>query len=743
MTGEKKRSADASSSTMGVPLFYSWLRRRYSSAVEKLPEDPSPSPTDAPPPSLCDRLYLDMNGVIHPCVHGANKPAPGSEEKMFEEVCIEVDRLVSASRPSELVFLAIDGVAPRAKMNQQRSRRFRAAQDAGATAADEEAAILAQRKDVLLRTKWERAGLEPGPAPSERFDYNVITPGTEFLADCAAYLRRHVERRLASSEPAAAAWQGLRVVLSDSSVPGEGEHKIMDFIRIERQREGYDAATRHAIVGLDADLMLLALAAHEPHFIIVREIVLSNAQQKRADAELLSDGADDVGGQLSNARELEHDALITDDIDARAVKADMAASDADVAFYLRHRPLELVRIGRLRQLLVRDLRGGQLSGEDGGDAFDIEVDREQAIDDFVLMVTMVGNDFLPHLPSLHIHEGSLDELLRMYVELLPALADAGRRLTSRGEMNAEAVEMFLAEISMDEEPIIEKRMRKHSRKREFESRLKTHKRSLHSGESVLQLTGRGIQTTTPAAGGRIDWRQKYYASKLEFDPHQPAGMTGLASLCSDYIAGLEFIMLYYYQGCPSWNWYFPHHYAPLASDLVDAPSERPPFERGVPWSALRQLMATMPVASNSCLPLPCRRLMSDPASPLAEYYPIEFEVDINGKLHDWEAVVRLPFIDADVLSAQVTGVTDELTAEEQQRDVAGDAVLLTDGEAAAFTVERLLPAPNNPVLLAGASREETLDGMSKCEFGDGSVLSHPLLRANQGGSSGAKRVRTY
>jgi len=154
-------------------------------------------------------------------------------------------------------------------------------------------------------------------------------------------------------------------------------------------------------------------------------------------------------------------------------------------------------------------------------------------------------------------------------------------------------------------------------------------------------------------------------------------------------------------------------------------------------------MATMPVASNSCLPLPCRRLMSDPASPLAEYYPIEFEVDINGKLHDWEAVVRLPFIDADVLSAQVTGVTDELTAEEQQRDVAGDAVLLTDGEAAAFTVERLLPAPNNPVLLAGASREETLDGMSKCEFGDGSVLSHPLLRANQGGSSGAKRVRTY
>jgi len=75
-------------------------------------------------------------------------------------------------------------------------------------------------------------------------------------------------------------WKGIRVIFSDASVPGEGEHKILDFIRSQRSQLEYNPNLRHCIYGADADLIMLGLSTHELHFHIIREAVMSPYENK-------------------------------------------------------------------------------------------------------------------------------------------------------------------------------------------------------------------------------------------------------------------------------------------------------------------------------------------------------------------------------------------------------------------------------------------------------------------------------
>lgn len=194
-------------------------------------------------------------GLIHPCTHPEDREPPESEEQMMVDIFKYIDRIFSIVRPRRLIYLAVDGPAPRAKMNQQRARRFRAAQAAAASAAE-----IASRRAELEQLRKSL----PRRPPTANFDSNCITPGTAFMERVAAHLEWYVRHRL-ETEPA---WAGLTVLLSDASVPGEGEHKIMDFLRTQRSAPGHDPNLRHVIYGADADLIMLGLASHEPYFTV-------------------------------------------------------------------------------------------------------------------------------------------------------------------------------------------------------------------------------------------------------------------------------------------------------------------------------------------------------------------------------------------------------------------------------------------------------------------------------------------
>ena len=77
--------------------------------------------------------------------------------------------------------------------------------------------------------------------------------------------------------------------------------------------------------------------------------------------------------------------------------------------------------------------------------FDYNV--ENIIDDWILLGFLVGNDFLPHLPNLHINKGALSDLFTTYKNILPSL---GGYMNINGLLNLHRFELFLQALSEKE-----------------------------------------------------------------------------------------------------------------------------------------------------------------------------------------------------------------------------------------------------------------------------------------------------
>ena|SRR5271166_2692968 len=110
---------------MGVPGFFAWLLRKYQNSnivSEKINDE-------------IDTLYLDANCLYHPQCHKVldhynnTLSVDQLEDKMISRILQYVDFIINLVNPRKHTFIAVDGVAPLAKMNQQRKRRFRALKD--------------------------------------------------------------------------------------------------------------------------------------------------------------------------------------------------------------------------------------------------------------------------------------------------------------------------------------------------------------------------------------------------------------------------------------------------------------------------------------------------------------------------------------------------------------------------------------------------------------------------------------
>lgn len=577
---------------MGVPKFFRWISERYPAISQLIAENRIPE---------FDCLYLDMNGIIHNCTHN-DSDSPTfriTEDQMFIAIFNYIEHLYGKIKPKKLFFMAVDGVAPRAKMNQQRSRRFRSALDA-----------------EMAKEKAIREGIEM--PKEEAFDSNCITPGTKFMARLTQQLKYFINKKISEDTD----WQGVDIVLSGHEVPGEGEHKVMEYIRQTKAQPGYDPNVRHCLYGLDADLIMLGLLSHDPHFCLLREEVTFGRQSQK------------------KSKELEHQ-----------------------NFYLLH----LCMVREYLELEFQELKNAK--------DLRVSFDMERIIDDFILMAFFVGNDFLPNLPNLHINEGALASMFSIYKESLPKM---GGYINESGSINFQRLGILLDSLSdveyrsfeveyadarwirskrngvetmeLREKPkvltITPSQMRivktiksyvlnrpssaKHSkplnlspdlpaRDRKFveqfadELRLVWTTASNEHGERFirLQLPGASdgaqrenaddndsseenedeeasialqriirryenakVQDTSAEeaqiAAKQIyeakfqEWKNKYYQDKFGWGLDNEEEMK---KLTENYVQGLQWVLYYYYRGVVSWSWFFSYHYAPMISGI--------------------------------------------------------------------------------------------------------------------------------------------------------------------------------
>jgi 5'-3' exoribonuclease 1 len=603
------RNSRTNKSIMGVPKFFRYISERYPCLSEFVKEYQIP---------VFDNLYLDMNGIIHMCSHpdDNNPHFRITEEKIFADIFHYIEVLFRMIKPQKVFFMAVDGVAPRAKMNQQRGRRFRSAKDA------EKLQMEAMRKGEKL-------------PEGERFDSNCITPGTEFMARLHDQLKYFVVHKISTDKM----WKKCKIILSGHETPGEGEHKIMDYIRYIRSQPGYDPNTRHCLYGLDADLIMLGLCTHDPHFSLLREEVKFGKKSKR-----------------SNVPE-------------------------EIRFYLLH--LSLMR--EYLELEFAPLK--EKLKESDKVSFDIE----KIIDDWILMGFLVGNDFIPNLPNLHIANGALPVLYEAYMEVLPTLDGY---VNEAGTLNLERFEKFmkkLADIDMKnfvetQDDLLYMKM-KTGRKQVAHTPVQSKIIQNENEETtrcqdpalaeLIQLTdeldvsseGESDKKSTSSEDEAFKtFKDEYYRNKLEYQKVTPEVMREQAE---GYVRAIQWNLNYYYNGVCSWSWFYPHHYSPYISDIKGFSDLKIEFELGKPFKPYEQLLAVLPTASKIFLPKCYHDLMTDDNSLIKAYYPEEFQTDLNGKRQEWEAVVLVPFIDENVLLEAMQPCNELLTLEEIKRNTHG------------------------------------------------------------------------
>ena len=590
---------------MGVPGLFSHLRK-YNKKNDVQSTIKSHLPNSGEPINL----YLDFNGAIYQALKSEIK----TEETFILHILEYLDNLVklfsaapvfsdntttgdsndisvdleqedtSISEPSRQynnhnsgklqkitkLFIAIDGVPPRAKMEQQRQRRFHS--------------ICRKQKTTMIDSRY--GDQYDNSKQNTHIDTNMITPGTVFMDKLRIAIRQHIDIQTV--------YKDMEVIFNDWSNPGEGEHKIFEHLAANPPA----AATKTIVYGLDGDLIMLSLASRVPNIFLIREAY--------------------EYGQYS----FEHEGYPYLFLDVDCLKSSLVIETARK------------RIGSTAHMPDHHLL--------------------RFIDDYVVLMMLLGNDFMPKIHWISIKNNGHEILLSQYFQVQNGISqidmetDAGWLFNrTTGQVNLAFLQEIFARLARQEDTLARKFINDRARKHIPIPPNCTERERQQIMMDYLPMQYLNVEASIRI--GEPKWRGRYYRTCLDM----PGTPENIGQISEAYIRTLIWNANYYVGRCQSWEWFYPYDYAPTLADVYYFIKDLKSLASAVKWPETQPidpqvlLFMVLPIASAGLMAraVGTKLIDSHTTDPLLKiYFPTAYPINLALHSKYYECSPRIPRI---------------------------------------------------------------------------------------------------
>ena len=425
---------------MGIPSYYSYLIKNFKNIVQKkelFNEN-------------IHNFYLDSNSIVYDILHRKDVDI-NNDEEIIKNVCLKIEEYIRCINATELVYISFDGIAPVAKLKQQKERRF---------------------KSKLVNMDSDK----------KSFDTAKITPGTKFME----LLDKRVNEFFRGRENM---YGVKKIVVSSAKERGEGEHKIFDDIRTTKHKN-------HVIYGLDADLIIISLnnLNYANNIFLFRET-------------------------------------------PEFIKSLNYSLDPNKLYFMNVNNLKLV----IEKNMI----------------FSEHCRNDKVIKDYVFLMMLMGNDFMPHFPSLNIRTFGLQMMLDVYKLVINK--HKLNLLNNNNRIIWKNVRELFKYFSENEHNNLKKEYKIREKiTRGIEYKLKTE------DDRLVNLPVINKEKEDYIDPHSLHWENRYYETLHRMERTE----TNVNKICMNYLEGLVWNMEYYTNGCFNWTWYYKYSYPPLFCDLI-------------------------------------------------------------------------------------------------------------------------------------------------------------------------------